>query len=1110
MEPEDVHFRSAEHLIGEEENEKATFERKEDGEEHRKAGRPPLSRIPTFQSSVGRKRVTIQSAESSPKTDESIHQGQKERAGFTEAGRVKMSGSGGRETGLPLPSVRLHTGLADALSQGDISGHTSTLLAPKVNQSLDQTPEITKDSDQLDMPLKRPPLRNVCETPDLVIEPEFEFETASLESVSEDEQISAQDAVVEDLSSCSSVDQLEASDDQDTLKENFEKGGLSQSHLTEENIVTGNDVKCAECVPDKDDGSILSGQDETAKIQKPLDSKKCFTETQQTQQGGKTANTTQTKHTKTKTCTPSKQKNGRSFSLFCLLPTILLLLGGFASHIWQYGLPKSVSHLMSQMELHWLEGFWMPQETCTSDCRLTLVESVPEGLSFPSGSPHLPSIAETWTKLLNKANRSVHIGAFYFTLRDSDLGLMEPSSVLGKKVFNQLKQLEPNGVKLKIAVNAPQPYIADTDELVATGAEVRGVDLQSITGGILHTKLWVVDKKHMYLGSANMDWRSLSQVKEVGVSVEDCSCLAQDASRIFDVYWDVGAQKNGSLPPFWPGRFSALSSSKYPLAVKFNGVPARVYLSSSPPPLSSYGRSDDLSSILSVIADAERFVYVSVMDYLPLSQFTEPIQFWPVIDTALREAACTRGVEVKLLVSCWSHSPGAMFVFLQSLAVLNKPPLNCNINAKVFEVPSTREQQRIPFARVNHAKYMVTDRVVYIGTSNWSENYFTQTTGVGLVVNQTGSAVGHGQQTVQSQMQEIFQRDWRSEYAQTLTDEVKARRKEDVKNGTRKKPSFMASPSAKYITDGNAEHLKREHSLIKPYQGVGTSPSSQWDFWGSTLVTSQYVRLTPDERSKQGSIWNTVPCYLKDWEMHVQFKIHGSGKKNLHGDGFAIWYTKARLHPGPVFGNQDHFVGLAIFVDTFRNDLQGMDRSFPYISAMVNNGSLPYDHGKDGRSTELGGCSVEVRNKDHDTYMAIRYSKGRLTIMVDVDDRNDWKECIDIGGVRLPTGYYFGASAATGDLSDNHDIISMKMYQLMVEHTPEEDNQDWTKIEPSVSLLKSPKDNIDDPTGNFRSTPLTGWKVFLLLLCALLGIVVCAVVGAVVFQKRQERNKRFY
>lgn len=46
-----------------------------------------------------------------------------------------------------------------------------------------------------------------------------------------------------------------------------------------------------------------------------------------------------------------------------------------------------------------------------------------------------------------------------------------------------------------------------------SGAEVREVDLKAVTGGIVHTKLWVVDQKHFYLGSANMDWRSLSQVK---------------------------------------------------------------------------------------------------------------------------------------------------------------------------------------------------------------------------------------------------------------------------------------------------------------------------------------------------------------------------------------------------------------------------------------------------------------------------------------------------------------------------------------------------------------------------------------------------------------------
>lgn len=67
-------------------------------------------------------------------------------------------------------------------------------------------------------------------------------------------------------------------------------------------------------------------------------------------------------------------------------------------------------------------------------------------------------------------------------------------------------------------------------------------------------------------------------------------------------------------------------------------------------------------------------------------------RFWPVIDLALREAACTRGVEVKLLVSCWSHSPGAMFVFLQSLSVLNKPPLSCNIYAVRFCVLFTSSE----------------------------------------------------------------------------------------------------------------------------------------------------------------------------------------------------------------------------------------------------------------------------------------------------------------------------------------------------------------------------------------------------------------------------------
>lgn len=32
--------------------------------------------------------------------------------------------------------------------------------------------------------------------------------------------------------------------------------------------------------------------------------------------------------------------------------------------------------------------------------------------------------------------------------------------------------------------------------------------------------------------------------------------------------------------------------------------------------------------------------------------------------------------------------------------------------------------------------------------------------------------------------------------------------------------------------------------------------------------------------------------------MQVHFKIHGQGKKNLNGDGLAIWYTKERMQKG--------------------------------------------------------------------------------------------------------------------------------------------------------------------------------------------------------------------
>ncbi|KAG9488844.1 hypothetical protein GDO78_005049 [Eleutherodactylus coqui] len=170
---------------------------------------------------------------------------------------------------------------------------------------------------------------------------------------------------------------------------------------------------------------------------------------------------------------------------------------------------------------------------------------------------------------------------------------------------------------------------------------------------------------------------------------------------------------------------------------------------------------------------------------------------------------------------------------------------------------------------------------------------------------------------------------------------------------------------------------------------------------------------------------------------------------------------------------------------------------------MVSNGSLSYDHTRDGRSTELGGCTAMVRNLNHDTFFVIRYVKRRLTIMIDIDGKQEWKDCLDVAGVRLPRGYYFGASAATGDLSDNHDIISLKLYQLTVERTPAEEKMDKEVFIPSVDNMKLP--GMDD-----HEESMSGFALFLIIFFSLIGMIFVGVILLIVYNKWHESSRKHF
>ncbi|GIJ98508.1 hypothetical protein Aspvir_000625 [Aspergillus viridinutans] len=236
-----------------------------------------------------------------------------------------------------------------------------------------------------------------------------------------------------------------------------------------------------------------------------------------------------------------------------------------------------------------------------------------------------------------------------------------------------------------------------------------------------------------------------------------------------------------------------------------------------------------------------------------------------------------------------------------------------------------------------------------------------------------------------------------------------------------------------YNGDENIKSIPlRTHTLAPPY--LDSDFQSRWfDFGGDTIVRAdKYIRLTSDRPSQQGWIFSRVPLTATNWEIEVEFKIHGEG--NLHGDGFAMWLTKQRATQGPVFGSTDNFEGLGIFFDTYKNNRPGT--SFPYVMAMMGDGKTPYDQAHDGKANEVAGCSARgLRGASIPTKARLTYFQDKsLTLDLQYKSEDTWTNCFTLNApetnIAIPAISYLGFSAETGELSDNHDIISIKAQNL--------------------------------------------------------------------------------
>uniref|UniRef100_A0A2K6UBU6 Phospholipase D family member 5 n=3 Tax=Saimiri boliviensis TaxID=27679 RepID=A0A2K6UBU6_SAIBB len=404
----------------------------------------------------------------------------------------------------------------------------------------------------------------------------------------------------------------------------------------------------------------------------------------------------------------------------------------------------------------------LSEKNCQNKCRIALVENIPEGLNYSENAPFHLSLFQGWMNLLNMAKKSVDIVSSHW-----DLNHTHPSACQGQRLFEKLLQLTSQNIEIKLVSDVT----ADSKVLEALklkGAEVTYMNMTAYNKGRLQSSFWIVDKQHVYIGSAGLDWQSLGQMKELGVIFYNCSCLVLDLQRIFALYSSLKFKSR--VPQTWSKRLYGVYDNEKKLQLQLNETKSQAFVSNSPKLFCPKNRSFDIDAIYSVIDDAKQYVYIAVMDYLPISSTSTKRTYWPDLDGKIREALVLRSVRVRLLISFWKETDPLTFNFISSLKAICTEIANCSLKVKFFDLErenacATKEQKNHTFPRLNRNKYMVTDGAAYIGNFDWVGNDFTQNAGTGLVINQ---ADVRNNRSIIKQLKGVFERDWYSPYAKTL------------------------------------------------------------------------------------------------------------------------------------------------------------------------------------------------------------------------------------------------------------------------------------------------------------------------------------------------------
>jgi phosphatidylserine/phosphatidylglycerophosphate/cardiolipin synthase-like enzyme len=364
---------------------------------------------------------------------------------------------------------------------------------------------------------------------------------------------------------------------------------------------------------------------------------------------------------------------------------------------------------------------------------IQLGESRP--LETALGDTTLPTAQAVWIEMIRGAKAQLDLEHFYLSRKVGEA--LDP-------VLDEIGRAAARGVRVRLLLDRgmyrtyPQP--ADSLAKLAN-VSLRLVDYRRLAGGVQHAKFMIVDDRDAWLGSQNLDWRALSQIHELGARVR-LEPAARAIADVFETDWQASDTTKAPTPV-------DRKLARWPLAFTQDGVAGRLWVSASPAKLVPPSIPWDRDVVVERVNAAKRELVAQVLSY-GVGGRGRP-------DSTLHRAllaAAGRGVKVKLIVSDWVVGGGGE----ADLRALAATP---NIEVRISQVPEW-SRGYIPFARVEHCKYMVVDgEWLWLGTSNWDPSYFLSSRNLAITVQHVPLA---------NRVRAIFETSWTAPSATPLAE----------------------------------------------------------------------------------------------------------------------------------------------------------------------------------------------------------------------------------------------------------------------------------------------------------------------------------------------------